>query len=98
MSESDQAIQSELDLLAGELQRLHAGIERYTSTNEWWPTKPADWAADVWRYDSVLCTTAELLGIPIPPRPPQDAMRRLSPPERANLEQLLADKGINVAE
>jgi hypothetical protein len=91
-------MQEELDLLAGELRQLHGEIAAYTANNDWWPTKPADWAASVWRYDSVLCTTAELLGIPIPPRPPQDATRRLSPPERAKLERLLAGAGINVAE
>jgi hypothetical protein len=85
----------ELERLAAQLRKLHAEIESY-GTTRWWPTKAEEWVADLWRYDNAMVSAAGLLDIAVPPRPPQDAMRRLSPAERAELERLLAASGVDV--
>jgi hypothetical protein len=85
----------ELERLGAQLRKLHAGIASY-GTTRWWPTKAEEWVADLWRYDNAMISAAELLAIDVPPRPPQDAMRRLSPSERADLERLLTESGLDV--
>jgi hypothetical protein len=89
----------DLDQLSGDLRRRHARLETYgTTRGHWWPTKAEEWVADLWHYDEVLVAAAELLGIDTPPRPPDDALRRLSRPERAALERGLKQAGIDVAD
>ena len=83
--------------LVAELRRLHAEIESYTTTKpRWWPTKAEEWVRDMWAYDHVLVATVEMLGHPTPPPPPKGAQRRLSPPDRGRLEQILADGGVEL--
>ena len=90
---------SDLDLLTADLQRRHARVRVYSTTKgHWWPTKAQEWVADVWQYDEVLVAVAQLLGIDTPPRPPADALRRLSPSERTSLERRLKEEGIDVAD
>jgi uncharacterized protein (TIGR03086 family) len=90
-------LKSDLALLAGQARTIQAELDSYTTTrNHYWPTKAEDWVNDLGRYDRVLTTMAVLLGHPVPPQPPHGAQRRLSREERAELQQLLEDQGLDL--
>ncbi|MEA2715880.1 MAG: hypothetical protein QOI99_197 [Actinomycetota bacterium] len=94
---SSDRLQSDLALLAGQARTIQAELDSYTTTrNHYWPTKAEDWTADLGRYDRVLVTMAAMLGYPVPPPPPQGAQRRLSREERAAMQQLMAENGLDL--
>lgn len=82
---------SDIEVLMGELEQLRAEVESYSTTKgHYWYNKGEDWAADQARYDRALLAVARHLGLPAPPNPPQIATVILSKPDRAQLEELIA--------
>ena len=85
---------SDFAVLMGELERLRAEVESYSTTKgHYWYAKGEDWAAEQAKYDRALLAVARHLGIPAPPNPPQIATVILSRPDRARLEQCIAEVG-----
>lgn len=80
--------------LAADARALRRQLAEYRSTSETWPTKVADWTADLDAYDELLVTLAELVGIPSPV--PEGARRRLLLEDRVRLEEQLAEAGLDV--
>jgi len=90
-------LRSNLALLAGQARTIQSELDTYTTTrNHYWATKAEDWVNDLGRYDRVLVTMVALLGHPVPPHPPQGAQRRLSREERAAMQELLEENGLDI--
>jgi hypothetical protein len=83
----------ELAAVAARLQDMRRHLDTYEDKTTAWPTKPADWDADLELYDHELLAAGDLLGVP----PPRVGDRpRLTPRERAILEERLAAAGVDV--
>jgi len=80
--------------LAADARTLRRRLAEYRSTSETWPTKVADWTADLDAYDELLVTIAEMVGVPSPV--PDGARRRLLLEDRVRLEEQLAEAGLDV--
>lgn len=90
-------LRANLELLAGQARTVQAELDSYTTTRtHYWETKAQDWVDDLGRYDRVIVTMAAMLGYPIPPQPPQGAQRRLSREERAAIQAMLEDNGLDL--
>lgn len=84
-----------IESVAAQLRPLRARIDAQQANTHNWPTKEEELAADVDRYDRRLLKAAAMLGVEAPA-----ARRReqflLSDPDRAKLEQRLAEVGLDV--
>ncbi len=83
----------ELASLAARLQAQRRHLDSYEDKTTAWATKIEDWAADEVVYDRDLIAAGALLGVP----PPRVGDRpRLTPGERATMEERLAAAGLDV--
>ncbi|MEA2702959.1 MAG: hypothetical protein QOJ69_898 [Actinomycetota bacterium] len=83
---------SDIAVLMGELEKLRAEVESYhTTKGHYWYAKGEDFAVEQAKYDRALLAVARHLGLPAPPDPPQVATVILSRPDRAKLEELIAE-------
>ncbi|MDQ4096372.1 MAG: hypothetical protein M3144_00675 [Actinomycetota bacterium] len=80
--------------VAEEARRLRRRLAAYRKTEKTWPTKVAEWTADLDAYDDVILTLAEMVRVPSPV--PSGAQRRLLFEDRVRLEQLLTEAGIDL--
>jgi hypothetical protein len=80
--------------VAEETRRLRRRLADYRKTEKTWPTKVAEWTADLDAYDDVILTLAEMVGVPSPV--PAGAQRRLLFEDRVHLEQRLTESGIDL--
>ena len=86
-----------LALLAGQARHIQGELDSYLTTrSHYWDNKAEEWAADLRRYDQVIVGMAHMLGYPIPPQPPQGAQRRLSREERAAIQAMLEENGVDL--
>lgn len=84
-----------IESVAAQLRALRARIDAQKANQHSWPTKGEELAADIDRYDRRLLKAAAMLQVTAP------ATRRraeflLSERERTQLEQRLADSGLDV--
>lgn len=80
--------------VAEEARRLRRRLAAYRKTEKTWPTKVAEWTADLDAYDDVILTLGEMVGVPSPI--PPGAQRRLLFEDRVTLEQRLTDAGLDL--
>lgn len=84
-----------IESVAAQLRPLRARIDAQTANSHSWPTKDEELAADIDRYDRRLLKAAAMLGIDAPiPRHREEFL--LQDDERARLEAVLADAGLDV--
>lgn len=84
-----------IESVATQLRTLRTRIDAQRANQHSWPTKEEELAADIDRYDRRLIKAAAMLGVEAP------ASRRreqflLSDQEREQLEQRLAESGLDV--
>ncbi|HEX2065059.1 MAG TPA: hypothetical protein VHE80_11630 [Acidimicrobiales bacterium] len=80
--------------VAEEARRLRRRLAAYRKTEKTWPTKVAEWTAELDAYDDVILTLGDMVGVPSPL--PPGAGRRLLFEDRVTLEQRLAEAGLDL--
>lgn len=92
-----------IERLAAELRRLRLRLDGYRSPAAW-PTKDAEWKADLNAYDDALVHAATVLGLDEVTgdelltgfSPPENGRGRLRPEVRFLFEEALARAGMDV--
>ena len=85
----------ELASLTARIRAQRRHLDGYEDKTTAWSTKLEDWAADEVAYDRDLMAAGARLGVP----PPRVGDRpRLTPRERATMEERLAAAGLDVRE
>ena len=82
--------------LAEDARRLRQRLDEYRRSGQTWPTKVAEWSADLDTYDETILALADMLELPLPI--PPGARRRLLAEDRVRLEQDLAEAGVELRE
>lgn len=84
-----------IESVAAQLRPLRARIDAQRANKHTWPTKEEELAADVDRYDRRLLKAAAMLGVEAPAARCREQFL-LSDADRAQLEQRLAQVGLDV--
>ena len=80
--------------LAADARALRRRLAEYRTSGQTWPTKVAEWSADLDTYDETILALADMLEVPSPV--PPGARRRLLAEDRARLERELAEAGADL--